>query len=40
MFRNHYEKRRQMMIDSGVKIIDKVQDFCKMVEELNKNPEE
>ena len=40
VFRNHYEKRRQMMIDSGVKIIDKVQDFCKMVEELNKNPEE
>lgn len=35
MFRNHYEKRKKMMKDSGVINIELVQDFCKMVEELN-----
>ena len=37
MFRNHYEKRKKMMQDSGVINIEKVQDFCKMIEELNED---
>lgn len=35
MFRNHYEKRKKMMQDSGVINIEKVQDFCNMIETLN-----
>lgn len=35
MFRNHYEARKKMMQDSGVINIEKVYDFCKMIEELD-----
>ena len=35
MFRNHYEARKKIMQDSGVINIEKVQDFCKMIEELD-----
>jgi len=37
MFTNHYEKRRKMLQDSGVIELPKVQDFCKMIEELNED---
>ena len=35
IFQNQYEKRKKMMKDCGVINIEKVQDFCKMIEELN-----
>ena len=35
MFRNHYDARKKIMQDSGVINIEKVQDFCKMIEELD-----
>ena len=35
MFRNHYEARKKIMQDSGVINIEKVHDFCKMIEELD-----
>lgn len=35
IFQNQYEKRKKMMQDSGVINIPNVQDFCKMIEELN-----
>jgi len=38
-FIDHYKKRRQMMIDSGVKILDQVQDFIKLVEEIKEEKE-
>lgn len=34
-FQSHYEQRKQMMKDSGVINIEKVQDFCAMIEELS-----
>ena len=37
MFTNHYEKRKKMLADSGVINLPKVQDFCKMIEELNED---
>ena len=36
VFTNQYKKRRQLMIDSGVRIIDDVHEFIKMIEDLNK----
>ncbi len=36
IFQNQYEKRKKMMKDCGVINIEKVQDFCKMIEDLNK----
>lgn len=36
IFQSHYEQRKKMMRDSGVINIEKVQDFCKMIQELNK----
>lgn len=35
MFQSHYEQRKKMMQDSGVINIEKVQDFCKMIQEMN-----
>ena len=35
MFQSHYEQRKKMMRDSGVINIEKVQDFCKMIQEMN-----
>lgn len=35
VFQNQYEKRKKMMQDSGVINIPNVQEFCKMIEELN-----
>ena len=35
IFRDHYEQRKQMMIDSGVKNIEKVKDFCDLIEKIN-----
>ena len=39
IFQNQYEKRKKMMKDCGVINIEKVQDFCKMIEELNSETE-
>ena len=39
IFQNQYEKRKKMMKDCGVINIEKVQDFCKMIEELNEEIE-
>ena len=30
----HYYKRRQMLLDSGVKILSDVQDFMKLIKEI------
>ena len=35
MFQSHYEQRKKMMKDSGVINIEKVQDFCKMIQEMD-----
>ena len=35
IFQSHYEQRKKMMRDSGVINIEKVQDFCKMIQDLN-----
>lgn len=37
IFQDHYEKRKAMMKKCGVKNIEKVQDFMKLVEELGKD---
>ena len=39
IFQSHYEQRKKLMTDLGVINLPKVQDFCKMIEELN-DPEE
>lgn len=39
IFQNQYEKRKKMMKDCGVINVEKVQDFCKMIEELNSETE-
>ena len=40
IFTKHYKERRQMMIDSGVKIFDNVYDFINLVEEIKREKED
>lgn len=35
IFQSHYEQRKKLMTDLGIINLPKVQDFCKMIEELN-----
>ena len=40
MFKDHYLQRRELMIDSGIKVLDNVYDFLKLVEDIKNAKEE